>query len=225
VKEIPAVTFSYFDPSQRAYRTLSRSSVPLQVKEGISATNAQTAVQPALKSEPEAVRDIVHIKSEPGALIALTPPLISQPWFLGLQALPVAALLSAVAYRKRADKLSRNPRLRRKIETRRYIEGRLPDLEKMAAKQETDHFYALTFRLLQEQLGERLNLPSSAITEAVLDQELPGRKAPISLIEELHHLFRECNQARYAPGGPGGHLQALLPRVRQALRDLQGISD
>jgi tetratricopeptide (TPR) repeat protein len=55
------------------------------------------------------------------------------------------------------------------------------------------------FRLLQEQLGERLDLPASAITEAVLSERLPRRGATPDLIQRLQNLFQICNQARYAP--------------------------
>jgi len=39
-------------------------------------------------------------------------------------------------------------------------------------------FFATLFRLLQEQLGERLELPASSITEAVIEEHLRPRGVP-----------------------------------------------
>ena len=49
----------------------------------------------------------------------------------------------------------------------------LNDLKKFAAGNKPDEFFATLFRLLQEQLGERLDCPRPAITENVIDEH-PG---------------------------------------------------
>lgn len=228
IKELPAIQFSYFDPVQQTYRTLSRTSLPLKISPGKNPGSPLAAPLPAPSpspSEDETARDIVHIKSDPGKLVSFATPWVARPWFLVFQAFPLALLLSALAYRMNAERLAKNPGLRRKLETNRYIAGQLPVLEQFALKEQSDEFYALLFRLLQVQLGERLNLPASAITEAVLDTELPRKKASPGLIADLHLLFQECNQARYAPGRKEAYLQALLPRLKKALLELQSLPD
>jgi len=90
-----------------------------------------------------------------------------------------------------------------------------------AARQDPDAFFALTFRLLQEQLGERLDLPSASITEAVIDEQLAVQGVSPELIEALHRLFHACNHQRYAPGASSHDLDATLLEVRAALQELQ----
>lgn len=75
-------------------------------------------------------------------------------------------------------------------------------------------------RLLQERLGERLDCPASAITEAVIDDKLRPRGLPDSSLDELHELFQMCNQARYAPVRSAQELGAVIPRLESALRKL-----
>jgi hypothetical protein len=72
-------------------------------------------------------------------------------------------------------------------------------LKKFAAENQPDEFFALLFRLLQEQLGERLDCPASAITENVIDEHPVLRGAPEPTLDALRELFQLCNQARYAP--------------------------
>ncbi len=75
---------------------------------------------------------------------------------------------------------------------------------------------------MQEQLGERLDLPASAITEAVLDEKL-RRRAPDELVQQLHELFQLCNQARYAPHRSTRELLELVPVVERSLAQLRDL--
>jgi len=76
---------------------------------------------------------------------------------------------------------------------------------------------------LQEQLGERLDLPASAITEAVVEERLQPLALDAELLANTRDLFQLCNQARYAPTQQPGELAALLPKVEATLRRLQDI--
>ena len=93
-----------------------------------------------------------------------------------------------------------------------------------ASAKDSDAFFATVFRLLQEQLGERLDLPASAITEAVIDEHLRGRKIREQTLVSLHSLFQICNQARYAPVRSSHELASLVERVETTLTELQKIT-
>ena len=88
------------------------------------------------------------------------PPLVARPAFLVTQSVPVLAFLAAFIWRKRADNLANNPRLRRQRAVAQLVASGLNDLKKFAAANQPDEFFALLFRLLQEQLGERLDCPA-----------------------------------------------------------------
>jgi predicted anti-sigma-YlaC factor YlaD len=75
--------------------------------------------------------------------------------------------------------------------------------------------------LLQEQLGERLDLPASAITEAVIDEHLRPRGVPEATLAPLHELFQTCDLVRYAPMKSSQELAAVIPKLEGVLRDLK----
>jgi len=77
---------------------------------------------------------------------------------------------------------------------------------------------------LQEQLGERLDLPASAITEAVIEERLRPRGVPESTMTSLQELFQTCNLARYAPLKSGQELAAIIPRLETVLGKLQELN-
>jgi hypothetical protein len=224
IKEIPAVSFSFFDPSQKAYRTLTQPAIPLTVRSaGATVVPAIAAAAHGAADSAPPAQDIVPIKQRPGVLAQITPPLVRQPWFLVLQSVPLLAFLSALTWRKRNESLANNPRLRRQRQVAQVVRDGLNDLKKAAAENNSDRFFATLFRLLQEQLGERLDLPASSITEAVIEEHLRPRGVSEDTLNGLHELFQTCNLARYAPIQSSQELAAIIPNAAAVLRELQGL--
>jgi hypothetical protein len=227
VKELPPIAFTFFDPEQKAYRMLKGPAIPISVRANTAAQpQPVVAADPAPQSqESPLARDIVHIKPYFGAVGQIHPPLVRQPWFLALQAVPLFALLSAFIWRKRQEAFANDPRLRRRLRVSQLVRKGLAELHTLAAANQAEDFFAAVFRLLQEQLGERLDLPASSITEAVVDERLRSRGAPEELIHHLHELFVLCNQARYAPQRTPRELMSIVPRVELALKGLMELKD
>lgn len=222
IAAIPPVVFSFFDPERRQYRSVSRPEIPISVKATGHGQAQPTVVAdhgaPAQNQAPSA--DIVHIKPAIGQLSALGPPVALRPWFIFLQILPAAIFGGALFWRKQRERLANDPRRRRQKEVARYLSETLPQLREYAAKNNRDSFFATAFRLLQEQIGERLDLPAAAITEAVVDEKLPQSGAGPKLLQDLGELFQACNQARYAGSSVAG-MEALIPKLESTLREVQ----
>ncbi|MBI2949913.1 MAG: protein BatD [Verrucomicrobia bacterium] len=224
IKELPAISFSFFDPDQKAYRTIRNSPIAVSIRPSAVAQPQPTILANSQNAAPPApARDIVHIKQHFGAAVGFQPLLIQQPWFLGLQATPLVLWLLALIWRKHQDKLANNPRLRRRAHVSQVVRKGLQDLRRLAAANQTEEFFATVFRLLQEQLGEKLGLPATAITEAVVDEQLRQSRVQEELLAELHTLFLACNEARYAPSKSVQELQSLVPKVESVVRGLQAL--
>lgn len=224
IKEIPPLAFTFFDPDAKQYQTLSQPAIPLTVRPGGATVQPVIAATPAKSGTPQPpAQDIVHIKPRPGTLAQVSPPLIQQPWFLAAQSVPLLAWLAAMGFRKRADALANNPRLRRQRQVAQIIRDGLRELQRHATANDSDAFFATLVRLLQEQLGERLDCPASAITEAVIDEKLRPRGLAETTRTELHDLFQTCNLARYAPIKSSQQLAALVPRFETVVRELQNL--
>jgi len=66
-----------------------------------------------------------------------------------------------------------------------------------------------------------LDLPASAITEAVIDERLRPRGVSTDTLASLHELFQTCNLARYAPIKSSQELAAIIPKLESALNQLR----
>jgi hypothetical protein len=222
IKVLPPLRFSFFDPEAKAYRTLSSPAVPLNIRPAaIAAAPPPSLTNSSTATTPPAADDIVHIRPRLEAARPAAQLLVAQPWFLGAQGAPVLLWISLLLWRKRVDLLANNPRRRRQREVAVRVRDGLKELRANAGAQKPVEFFATLFRLLQEQLGERLDLPASAITEAVIDERLRGRGTSDELLKPLRELFQTCNAARYAPTTSSQELTALIPKLEGVLRDLQ----
>jgi hypothetical protein len=223
VHELPPLTFSFFNPDDGQYHTLTQAAVPLIVK--AAGATPLPVMAPNKNSAPEnqPAQDILPIKQNLGALVKKSSPLVEQPAFIAVQAVPLLAFLAAFIWRKRADNLANNPRLRRQRAVAQLVRDGTDDLKKFAAENKSEEFFALLFRLLQEQLGERLDCPASAITESVLDEHAVLRAAPQPTRAALHELFQFCNQARYAPVRGISELNSVAAQFEKTVGELQEV--
>jgi tetratricopeptide (TPR) repeat protein len=223
VKEIPPFVFSFFDPAANGFRTLTHPAIPLTVH--ATAATPQPTVISAGAPPPDAQEqgeDIVHIKPMLGRVGTVGPPFIEQPGFLAWQALAPLAWICALTLRKRKENLANNPRLRRQRQVAEVVRQGLADSARSAQANDAEKFYATVLRLLQEQLGERLDLPAPAITEAVLE-DLPQNGLRTETPALLRELFHACNQYRYTPEHASREMASLIPKVKAALQDLRAM--
>ena len=223
VHELPAFTFSFFNPDDGQYHTLTQAAVPLTVKTAGTSPMPVLAASKTAAPENQPPQDILPIKENLGTPTPNKIPLVAQPVFLAAQTVPVLAFLAAFIWRKRTDSLASNPRLRRQRAVAQLMEMGISDLKKFAAGNKSEEFFALLFRLLQEQLGERLNCPASAITENVVEEHLLLRSAPPVLRHDLRDLFLLCNQARYAPVRGTSELNSVAAKFENTVGELQEV--
>jgi hypothetical protein len=223
VHELPALTFSFFNPDDGQYHVLTQAAVPLVVKAAGASPMPTLAAIKNSATENQTPQDILPIKQNLGTLATGASPLVAQPVFLAAQAVPVLAFVAAFIWRKRADSLANNPRLRRRRAVAQLIASGMDDLKRYAAANQPDEFFATLFRLLQEQLGERLDCPASAITENVIDEHPVLRGAPKATLDGLRELFLLCNQARYAPVRGSSELNSVAAQFGKTIAGLQEV--
>ena len=225
VKEIPPVSFAYFDPDAKQFRTLTHPATKLTVRQGgiVTAPVIATKNGNTTSDTPPPQQDIVPIKQRLGSLTNTSSPLVTQPLFIAIQTTPLLAFLAAFVWRKRTDSFANNPRLRRKQQVQSIIAAGLKNIRLLASQNKSDEFFAELTRILQEKLGERLDTSASAITEAVIEERLRPLNVPDTTLADLHDLFQSCNLARYAPVKSSQELTAIIPRLENVLDKLDEV--
>ena len=223
VRALPEISFSYFNPGDGQYHTLTQPPMPLEVRSAGSTPLPMLAASRNSAPENQAPQDILPVEQQLGTVVRSGAPLVAQPAFLAAQSLPLLAFLAALVWRRRTDHLANHPRLRRRRAVAQLIASGMDDLRKYAAENKPDEFFATLFRLLQEQLGERLDCPASSITEDVVEEHSLLRGAPEALRNGLRGLFQLCNQARYAPVRGASELNSVAAQFEKVIGELQDL--
>ena len=224
VKEIPALSFSYFDPELKNYQTITQPAVPIRVLAANSAP-AQPSVTVGKATAPPAnetpvANDILHIKPHFGLTASLDAPALGRPWFWLLNAFPLVGWAVLTTARKRAERLAGDPRNQRRKAVQESEAVELPKLRELARSKDVKAFYDLLTKLLQERLGERLNLPAASITESIVEEQLAPMGMTEALRNDVHALFHASNQARYASFSEAAGLEEVAEQAAKVLAAL-----
>ena len=220
VTEFPRFEFSFFDPGLKKYVTLAQESVALEVKGGGDAFPEPAPIVSADAARDQRRDDIVHIKPRMAVVSTAGGAFMLSPVGIGLTSIPLGLWIAAAVRRKRLEFLASNPELAKRRDQQAALGRNVELLEKHAAAGEGDEFMAILFRALQDGIGLRLGVPSSGITEDIVDERLSG-EVPPDVCESIHALFTACHEYRYAPERSVEDLEALRARLREVLDRLE----
>ena len=203
VKALPALTFSYFDPTQAAYDTITRGPYPLVVH---ASSNATAKLLQAVPTQPEASTiilgtDIVYLKPAPGHWTkAGDRPWYLHPFFLALQVLPVLAVGLIFLSVMHREKLAGDVALARRHQAPRSARVGLHKAENALSARDQKAFVEAVWETLASYFGNRLNLsPGEVTSEAVLGALIAGKLDP-AYKEQVRDLFSYCEKGRFGYG-------------------------
>lgn len=224
IYELPEIAFSFFDPLEEDYKTLRQAATPIIVKPNLRSKSDPTMIAESPSMPLNLSTNLIHIKPRLGHLSVARVTWLSQAWFLWLHCVPIFiwVFVFALGFLREAE--ARNPRAKRRKAVRKTTSKGLDQLARFASANQSEAFFALLFRLLQEQIGERLDLPASAITEAAIEGELQNRLSNQNL-KMLERLFQTCNQSRYAPMGSTEELSQIAHEARLMIEALRSLPD
>ena len=224
LKALPPLDFSYFDPGDKVYHTLNQPATPIEVKANPNApsmptqTLANSGEEGLPKPKP---KDVVPIKPFLGEVVSFHKPWMLQSRAYGFQIIPLLILGIAYGVHQVRERSGKDVRGKRRRQVDQFVRKQLPVLESLAQKNDSDAFFELMFRLLQERLGQCLHLPAASITESVLDGNHRQWECDRAYIDRLHQLFQACNQARYAPVESSEQLAEYATKCRDILMRLK----
>lgn len=224
LQEIPAVTFSYFDPAVADYKTLKSSPIPFTTKGRAGKVEKNGVERKAEKMEPvQAAREehvvapisnLAPLKLHAGDMDQTMVPLFSKRWFQVLVAFLVVFFIVVAVLRQRAVHNANNPELQRQQAMKHLLTLRLKEIDLALAGNDARGFLASCRRAIQEQLGLLWNSEAGAITLADLQQRL---SADSSLII----IFTAAEESAY--GGQELNMQQMQNFAARLQKELEGL--
>lgn len=192
--DIPAVSYTFFNPENAAYETVEDGPVRIRVvpslqgQERVVQDYAGNGTGPS-GGQRLAAGEILPIVDDPGSL---RPAGGAMGAVAAAAVLPVAAYVGVLLFVRRQRMLAAHPGYARALNARRRARDRLD-----AAHQASDPAEAL-MRALTGYVADVCAVPAGGITSADAADWLAAREAPPEAARELAALIRQCERARYA---------------------------
>lgn len=206
-KEVPGVSFSYFNPRRAKYETIRKGPFPLKVAEQPESSKAIRMVAVPDKDhvfypQEELGEDIIHIKENLGE-VQRTGKFLYNSWLFWIfQFVPLGAVLSFWAAHRKHERILTDKSYARFLKAPRKARSGLAKAKTFLTRGEVVPFYDAINRTLVEYLGNRFNLARGNVTFDVVDARLRPAGCDEKVLEDMRDIFSRCEMARYASTVP-----------------------
>ncbi|NOY38558.1 MAG: protein BatD [Chlorobi bacterium] len=198
---ISPITFAYFDPQAKIYRTLRTPAVNLTVNKSNESGSVPVVSGVSREALKYLGKDIRYIHNKPFRLKPQDKTILNSFVFkLVWLILIVIYVLAYVIYRVRVKQRSDIVRLRNR-KANRIARKRLKTAGYYLKKGEEGAFYEETLKAIWGYLSDKLGLPVSDLTREKAEKILQSYHVPADLIQQLIFVLDQCEFARYAPEG------------------------
>ncbi|MFI3269868.1 MAG: BatD family protein [Rikenellaceae bacterium] len=198
---IPAVEFSYFDPSNRAYTTVKTNPFSLTITaDKSSAGGAAQMVSGVTKSDIELLgRDIRFIKLGEARFLRDREPFILSTLYLAIVAVIVAVWGVLLVLLRRMISDSKNEALRRGKRASKVAVQRFKSAKSSMDEGDERTFYREMLQGLWGYMSDKLNIPVADLTKECVREELMKRGGSKETAQEFSAIITRCDEAQYSP--------------------------
>jgi hypothetical protein len=219
---IAPITYSYFDPKAKRYRSLSTPELTLQVERGLE-TAGGSGISVATKRGVEQIdQDIAYVKVRTDAFhVRDVAPYQEVTLWLALAA-PWAAVAVVVVDKRRREKLVQSPiRWRNLVALKKARQG-FTRTQKLLQRAENEKFYGELAHTLRSYLAGRLNQESDNAASDELEEAWNARAWPREPLEKIRGILNECDFARFASTESlGGKGNEILRQSKEVVEEVE----
>lgn len=199
--DIPAVEFSYFDPSQLKYVTLSSRNLSLTIDPDQSGGLSGAPVIGGVSKEEVKLlgQDIRFIKLGAADLRPVRSVFIGSTTYWVLLGLMLALFVGVSIYLRKRIKEMQNVTLIRGKRANRVALQRFRAAAKFMELDNQHGFYEEMLRALWGYMSDKLNIPVANLTKENVREELRKRNIASDTIQQFIDIIISCDEAQYSP--------------------------
>ena len=216
-REIPEISFGFFDERAGEYRTATAEPLPLTVT-GIAQGGPAQLMRGGVSQLREDIR-FIHMGT--ASLRPRGRVLFKGAAFWMFALLPLAGIAGAVALRRHQDLLEGDAAYARGRRAGRLAKKRLAHARRLAQGKDARAFYGEVALALRGLVADRLNLAEAGLQASELTTRLAGKGVGESTTDEVGACLEHCDRQRFAPPEADPEEKArFLARVADLMMDL-----
>jgi hypothetical protein len=191
---IPALSFSYFDPTTRRYETARTSPLNVNINASV-AESAPSAAAPdagtVAKSPSASPNGLRPDHAAAGPFVGSLVPLYFQPRFLAIPSLVALMFAGAWLTQRQRERSAHAARSGERL-LRAKVDAALAQMSAAAAAGDAALFFASARIALQQILGRQWQVPADDVSTADVDSRLGSAAA------DIRQIFMLADEANYS---------------------------
>ena len=217
--EIGPFEFSYFDPKEGRYKTISTSAFPLEVLRDISGgANSPGIVSGVTKEELKILGKDIHFIKVGAPQLEKTDSFFIGSWLYILILVLMMVICAGTLFylQKRIKELRDTVRVKNK-RANKVASRRLKQAQQYMHNGKESDFYEEMMRALTGYVSDKLNIPIADLSKENIRNELLQRGISENDVTGLLQIISDCEFARYSPGA-----SIQMNNIYQSALDLIG---
>ncbi|MCB9771134.1 MAG: protein BatD [Candidatus Omnitrophica bacterium] len=206
ITQLPTTNFSFFDPVEKIYRTVTKGPFPLTVlplakgeeAKIVGMTSPSMSAEPVVTTPEELGRDIHFIKEAMGRLQKRGFVIYQSGWFVGMSVLAFLVWIGLFLNYEFRKKFTADTRLVRRWQAPRQAKNGLNQAAAFLAQNDVRNFYDTLYKTLQDYFANKCHLPSASITADIVAEHFKNHSRKEEFIDHLKVIFAECELVRFA---------------------------
>ncbi len=206
---IPAVEFSYFNPSTESYETVSSDPYEIQVEKGSGSDDGGGIYASNQEDIKYLGSDIRHIMTgAPHLKPTHTVFFASAAYFVALLALLALFVILLLVMKKR-EQLTQDTAANRNRKADKVARGRLKNALQHLKAKDQDKFYVEMSQALWGYIADKLGIERSKLSMDTVSETMKGKDVPDELTQQFVDTLNSCEFARFAPGSAEEKMEDL----------------
>lgn len=218
---VPAVSFSYFSLSGKAYKTLTSSPIDIVVNKGRQDSSVMAVSGISHEDVQYIGKDIRFIKTSPVQWKKANSLLLMEPWAFLLYLVPLLMFVLAIIIRRKTIKEKADLARLRNKKANTLAKKRLKAAARALQGAHHEVFYDELLKAIWGYLSDKLTIPVSDLSRDKAWELLRGRGIPDEMLQRLSDLLDACEYARYAPSGAASPMQNLYTDAAELIASLE----
>jgi hypothetical protein len=199
VAEIPAVVFSFFDPKDGRYKTVSTEPHRISVKTGPGGQNAIVGFGGGQSPVKQVGSDIRFIQPDVSVLHDETANLFHEWWYWSLYAIPLGAFFGVLGLRLYRARLGADPARLRALGAAGEARKRLKTARDLLDRNDVARGVHAIENALTELVAGAADLSAAGLTSDTVSDVLRRYQVPDDLAQNVLDVLTRCDRIRYAP--------------------------
>jgi BatD DUF11 like domain len=192
-QEIPALSFSYFDPDTQSYVTKTTAPIAVDITQGSATASDAPPISVPVADAPKPKTDgLAPDQVVSGRSVSSLRPLVLTPSFVALNALMIAVLAVGVVFRWLRQRHANDPQRLQREAAEKSVSESLAKMDTALKAQDAQRFFIAARKALQDRLAAKWEMPASRVTIPEICARLNGEG------EEIRSVFQTADEIAYS---------------------------